>query len=330
MRRLIWLVPVAGVLLIAGVWFWRCGRPSPEERARAADPPEETDWLPGKTQPAPGRSASIAPTVLHPVVEVLVRPGERVKKDQPLVRLDPDEPLADLAAKKAALAQARAALARLRVEPRQEEIAEAQALLQAAELVHAEAQRHLARVQPAWEHGVLPEQRYHEARLQLERAQAEERAAAARLRKLRQRPYAQELAEAEAKVAEAEANVKVAEAELEHYTVVAGISGVVTWLNVNVGTVARPGTTCWGEILDVSELDVRCLVSPTLAPRLRRQQSAEVRLGPELPVLRGYVVFISPAAEPQTGKIPVFLRLSNRQEQLPCYADVQVRFLFGS
>src|SRR5262249_52954493 len=60
--------------------------------------------VPGKTQPVPGRLATIAPTVLHPVEEVLVIPGARVKKGQPLVKLDDDEARADVRARTAALA----------------------------------------------------------------------------------------------------------------------------------------------------------------------------------------------------------------------------------
>ena len=56
---------------------------------------------PGKTQPVPGRIGLIATSVLHPVTRVLVSPGDRVKAGQPLVKLDSDEPEADVRAKKA-------------------------------------------------------------------------------------------------------------------------------------------------------------------------------------------------------------------------------------
>src|SRR5262249_47333905 len=39
----------------------------------------------GRTQCVPGKKGTIAPVPLHPVVEVFVRPGDRVKKDQKLV-----------------------------------------------------------------------------------------------------------------------------------------------------------------------------------------------------------------------------------------------------
>src|SRR5205814_9044321 len=59
---------------------------------------------------APGRKGTIAPVPLHPVVEVLVAPGDRVKKGQALVKLDDDEARADVRAKQAARESARIAL----------------------------------------------------------------------------------------------------------------------------------------------------------------------------------------------------------------------------
>ena len=305
---------------------WHAATPA-EALATQAPAPASGDLVPGKTQPAPGRSARIAPAVLHPVVEVLVKAGERVKKDQRLVEIDADEPKADLAAKKAILEAARASLARLKAEPRDEEIKEAEATLHVAEVSLKEAQHYSERIRPGWEQGVVPEQRYHEARARLDRAQGEKRAATARLHKLRRRPFAQEVAELTAKVAEADANVKASEAELEHYTVPAAIDGVVSWLDVNLGTVARPGTTVWGEILDLREIDVRCEVKPGQLDRIHIGDTAEVIVDEERgTALPGKVAVVGIAADPASGRVPVVVRLANPDERLRCYVDVKVRF----
>ena len=86
----------------------------------------------GLTQPVPGRVATIAPTVLHPVEEVRAAPGDRVKKGQPLVKLDDDEPRADVRAKTAALAELKAGLRRLEAQPREQERAVPAGSLRAA------------------------------------------------------------------------------------------------------------------------------------------------------------------------------------------------------
>src|SRR5262249_13458527 len=57
----------------------------------------------GRTRCIAGNKAIIAPTVLHPVEEIHVALGDRVKKGDKLVQLDADEPKADVRAKEANL-----------------------------------------------------------------------------------------------------------------------------------------------------------------------------------------------------------------------------------
>jgi multidrug resistance efflux pump len=289
--------------------------------------PDNGSWLPGKTQPAPGRIAKIQPAVLHPVVEVVVKLGDKVKKDQPLVKIDDDEPQADVRSKKAAYEELKASLARLKEEPRHEEQNEAKANLESLKIVTAESQQILDRLEPLFNRGAVAEQRYHEARHQLSKCRADCDAASARLARLLKRPFEREVAELEARVKAAAENVKGAEAELEHYTVVSQIDGVVSSLDVHLGMVSRPGTTDWGEILDLTVIDVKCEVSPETADALRTGQAAEVRTnGRSAGGLTGKIAVVGIAADPKTGRIPVLVRLDNPEGRLRCYVDVKVRF----
>src|SRR5581483_11369992 len=98
-------VPVA----LAGLWLVHAGAGSSQPPARSAE-------VPGKTQPARGRAAVIAPQTTQPIREVRVAVGEAVKKGQIVVQLDDDEMQAEVKAKDVALAIARAKLAELRAE----------------------------------------------------------------------------------------------------------------------------------------------------------------------------------------------------------------------
>jgi multidrug efflux pump subunit AcrA (membrane-fusion protein) len=101
----------------------------------------------------------------------------------------------------------------------------------------------------------------------------------------------------------------------------------MTRLEVAPGTVSRPGTSVWGEILDLSEIDVQCDLTPRQAGRVRLSDRAVVRQG-EDPEARweGRVVFVGIAADPQSGRVPVRVRLTNPKGRLRCYTEVTVRF----
>jgi multidrug resistance efflux pump len=334
MRPFLWLT-LGAVLGLTGaavllLWLLPCRAEGPD---RPAAPLHSSgDFfieVPGKTQPVPGRLASIAPTVLHPVEGVFVVPGARVKKGQPLVKLDDDEARADVRARTAALAEMKASLEKLRAQPREEERAEARAALESAQESARETKRIIRRMTPAHEAGAIPDATMYAASSNMRKAAADERAAVARLQQLLRKPIKLEIAEAEARVANAQAALESAKAELEHYLVTAPIAGVVTWLEVNPGMVSRPGTTVWGEVLDLSAIDVRCELSPNQADRVAVGQAAEIRqTGREKP-WRGRVVSVALAADRRTGKVPAVVRIGDARERLRCHIEVTVRFDSG-
>jgi RND family efflux transporter MFP subunit len=234
--------------------------------------------VPGRTQCVPGKKAIIAPVPLHPVVEVSVAPGDRVKKGQPLVKLDADEPEADVRAKEAAL--------------------------EGAQVTLKEARRHMMAAEKSFHTGAWTETRYHQVCVAAAKAEADERLAKAAL--------------------------DSAKAELEHYTVEAPIDGVVNWLDVHLGTVSRPGTTVWGEILDLSEIDVRCELTPDQADQVVLGQAAEVLNNSKKSLIgKGRVVFIGLSADKTSGLVPVLIRLQNPDNRLRCEIPVQARFVAG-
>jgi RND family efflux transporter MFP subunit len=234
----------------------------------------------GRTQCAPRRRAIIAPAAPpHPVIDVQVAVGDRVKRGQVLIRIDDDEAQADLRAK--------------------------EATLEGSIAVRDEARCRLEAVEKLHEKGAIPEEHYHDVRTAA--AKAEKDASAAK------------------------AAVEGAKAELEHFTVTAGIDGVVNQLDVHIGTVSRPGTTVWGEILDLSEIDVRCDLNPDQIEQLAVGASAEVRTERGQKLLgNGKLVFIGLAADRNTGLVPVLVRLTNPEGRLRCQIPVQVRFMGNS
>ncbi len=248
--------------------------PRPDEKPAPREPGGIE--VPGRTQCVPKRKAIIAPAAPpHSVTEVLVALGDRVKKGQPLVKIDDDEPQADLRAKQANLGGAEAL------------VEEAKCRLIASEKGH--------------EKGAVSQEHYHDIRTAALKADYDAQAA--------------------------KAAVALAKAELEHFVVVAPIDGVVNRLDVYQGTVSRPGTTVWGEILDLSEIDVGCDLAPEQLDQLAVGQSALVRSNDKTSFSdKGQIVFIGLSADKSTGLVPVLVRLPNPEGRLRCEIAVQVRF----
>jgi RND family efflux transporter MFP subunit len=246
-----------------------------EEKISAAPEAAGVFVVRGQTQCVPGRKGILAPAVLHPVTDVMVAVGDTVKKGQPLVQLDADEPEAEVRVKKA--------------------------IHENADIARLEAKRYLASLEKLQAQGAIPEQRIHDARALALKTEADVRAA--------------------------KALVDVAMAELEHYVVSAPIDGVVNRLEVHPGMVSRPGTTVWGEVLDIKEMDVRC--------QLTVGQTDYVKIGDTVDVLAaesaaflgtGRLVFIGLVATAENGKFPALVRLPNSNGKLRCEIPVQLRF----
>lgn len=230
--------------------------------------------VPGRTHCMLSRRGIIAAAVLRPVVEVLVKPGDRVTKGQPLVKLYDLEPQAKLRAREQELKSI-----------------QAKALYSQRNLELADNSRGV---------GAIPQRSLNDLR-----ATASSN---------------------EALVQAAQAEVAHAQAELKLYTVTASIDGEIAWLDVSPGTVSWPGAMMWGEIVDLSELDVRCDLTPISAEQVAVGQPAEVALeGKAAPAGTGKVVFVGKAAERTTGLVPVLIRMANPHEQLRAEVSVKVR-----
>ena len=191
------------------------------------------------------------------------------------------------------------ALVKLDADEQQAEVRAKKAALENAGIALKEARRCQLAIEKHAD--AIPEQRHHEVRTAALKAEMDQRIAKAAL--------------------------EAAEAELEHYTIASPIDGVVNGLNVHVGMVSRPGTTIWGEVMDLREIDVRCELSPEQADLVAIGQAAEVRSMKNKELFGvGKVAFVGLTADKTSGLIPVVVRLPNPKWRLRCEVPVRVHF----
>ncbi len=280
----------------------------------------------GTAQPAPGRSSVIAPQVLQPVREVLVHEGDTVAKDAPLIRLDDDEFQADVKAKTARRDEVKAQLQELLETPRRDKIEQARADYEKAQVTARAAQQELDKMEPAFKKGAVPEVMYRKTVTALEKARKDEASAKEQWLEVKRDPVLAKIAGLTAQVRAAEAELQGAQASLDNCTILARTAGVVTGLSVRPGAIVRPGTAVWGEIIDLSEIDIRCELTPAQARQIKAGQEAEVLDEADHPLGRGRVIVMSAAADRRTGKLPVLVRFANTDRRLPCYVPAKVSF----
>jgi hypothetical protein len=91
--------------------------------------------------------------------------------------------------------------------------------------------------------------------------------------------------------------------------------------------VSRPGTTVWGEILDLSVIDIRCELTLEQVDRIEVGQTVEVRQTKKNGrSLTGKVEFVGIVVDKGTELIPVIVRVENTEAVLRCGEPVQIGF----
>ncbi|MDE3123163.1 MAG: HlyD family efflux transporter periplasmic adaptor subunit [Paracoccaceae bacterium] len=187
-----------------------------------------------------GQYDLIAPVAVAQVDRLDVRRGARVAAGAVMVRMERRDADIALAKANAAYAQAESQLADLKQGRRPEEIAVLQAALTSARAQAENAQRELTRAQSLNDRGVAPQSNLDSARTALDVANAAVAQATANLAvaKLPARP--DQIAAAEAAVAQARAARDEAAWQLGKRTLTAPAAGEVTEVLRNPGEIAGP------------------------------------------------------------------------------------------
>ena len=210
------------------------------------------------------------------VTEVFVKPGDTIKKGDPLFSIDSRTLTSEVAVRTAALAQAQNKLAQLRARPRPEEIPPVEAKLAEFRALLNDARTQLELFQRVKDDRAISQDDMLRRTNAAATAQTRVAQAEAELALIKAGAWAPDIAIAQADVAAAQSQVNSTKIEIERLTVRAPIDGQVLQRNVRVGEWANAGTATSSPLMMVGNTDllhIRCDIDENDAWRLNKAGS---------------------------------------------------------
>lgn len=282
MKRFILPGIAVASLLFAATWTL-AERPVRKPTEPPAVPPETTS---AQTVAAEGlvepgtENINLSCAVSGLVTSLSVQAGDHVRAGQKLFSTDDRDLAADLAAKRAALDNARAQLTKLEAEPRPEELPPAEAKVAEAKAQLADAEVQVKLIESVADARAVKKEDVLRRRLAYQAAEARLAQAEKDLALLQAGTWAPDLAIARTQVEQAEAAVRQDEVGIERLTTRAPMAGVILQNKVRLGQYAQCGPL--SEPLMIfggsRELHVRADVDEEDAWRVKAGASAEARV----------------------------------------------------
>lgn len=255
----------------------------------------------------------------EPIVTIHVADGQRVAAGDTLWEQDPARATARLQQLQGQREQAAARLAELVRGPREEQIREARAQLQASEAQAANAERNFLRAQDIFDRGLSDAQTLDNARALRDTYTATARASREALARLLNGSTVEELQQAQAVLAAAEGAERQAELDLDRTRARAPVSGIVDKVLYEVGERPPPGATV-AVLLDDARVYARIYVPADLRDRAQPGVKLEVRFAGIADAFPGTVTWVSADA----SFTPYFALTEHDRSRLSYLAEVDL------
>ena len=256
------------------------------------------------------RRAAVASKATGQLVELRVREGSIVKKDDIIARIDANDVQASIASAQAAVGQAEAGLLQTQAQLRQSQVEQGNA--------DAELQRTLG----LQAQGFVSPQALDSVRRRADAARASGAAAEAAI------------GQGQASVVQAQAQLKVLQVNKDYTLIRAPFDGVVLVKNANVGDIISPfssASSTQGAVVtmaDMSTLEVEADVSESNVSKVRAEQPVEITLD-ALPDIRfrGNVSRIVPTVDRAKATVMTKVRFETLDPRILPEMSAKVSFL---
>jgi multidrug efflux pump subunit AcrA (membrane-fusion protein) len=268
----------------------------------------------------------VMPNISKPVVKFYVNRGDHVKEGQLVATLESRDLKAAVENAKAQVNQATLNLHSTELATVPESVVKAQADVESDTEQLDAAKRLFESQQKLFEQGALAGRRVDEARVAFVSAKAQLDGAREHLRTLNAVSKGDQIATARAQLQSAQAQLAAAEAQLSYAEIHSPRAGVVSDRPLYEGEMAVPGTPML-TVMDVSKVVARINIPQNQGASVKVGQTAEVIPVDGGDMVPGRVTVISPATDPASTTVQVWVESENPGERLKPGASVHVKVI---
>jgi HlyD family secretion protein len=269
---------------------------------------------------------NVMPKITAPVQRFLVNRGDPVKKDQLLAVLENKDLVATAAANKGQVDQAQANLQNTEMVSIPESIVKAQTDVESDQEQFDAAKKVLDSRQQLLKEGALSRKLVDDAGVLYAQAKAQLETAKEHLRALQAAGKQAQIAQAQAQVISAQGQLHSAEAQVAYSEVRSPGTGIVSDRPLYAGDIAAAGTPLL-VVMDVSRVVARLNVPAADATGIKVGQPATAAVADTTQQVQGKVTVVSPATDPNSSTVQVWVQMDNPGRALKVGAAVHVAII---
>jgi HlyD family secretion protein len=271
----------------------------------------------------PRDQANIMPKIAAPVRRFLVNRGDHVKQGQLLAVLENRDLVGGAVASRGQYAQAEANYRSTTAASVPEQITKAQTDLEAARQSLDAARKLLDSREQLFREGALARKAVDEAQVGYTQAKGQFELAQQHLQALQSVGKEEQIKSAAAQLESAKGQYQSAQAQVAYSEIRSPINGVITDRPLYVGEMANPGAPLL-TVMDVSAVVARVNMAQDQAKDLKVGDEATLTSGDGSDPFPGKVTIVSPAVDPNTTTVQVWVQATNPGEQLRAGTSVHV------
>jgi HlyD family secretion protein len=271
----------------------------------------------------PLQQSAIVPKISAPVKKFYVKRGSRVRKGQLLAVLENRDLAAAAQENKGAYDQAQAAYATTTAASLPEEIQKAQLDVQVAKEALDAAQKVFANRQALFNQGALPRRDLDQSSVNLVQARSQYDIAEKHLNSVLEVSKKQELKSAAGQLESAKGRYLGAEAQLNYSEIRSPIDGSVTDRPLYAGEMPASGAPLI-TVMDLTQVIARAHIPQEEAALLKVGDKASIIAPAEQETVPGTVAVVSPALDPNSTTVEIWVQAKNPSQRLKPGSSVKV------